>query len=194
MADSGATTESKMPKSRILKDPQYPNRLIIEHDGFSGSVTQWAKKLKISKTTLYGRLRTMTVKKALTKGKLNKAQHNPQTHTGNQGPRKDLPPMKAPNPIDEGKWFIVNEKPAFQYKGSIKTIYQWAQTLGLNYSTLKDRLLNQEKKIQTSVVKTLNHGTVAAYVTHGCRCELCRANNTTRHREIQQRKRLNRTL
>lgn len=193
MADIGATTESKMPKSRILKDPQYPNRLIIEHDGFSGSVTQWAKKLKISPATLYGRLRTMTVKKALTKGKLNKAQHNPETHTGNKGPRKDLPAMEAPNPQDEGKWFIVDQKPAFQYRGSIKTIYHWAQTLGLNYSTLKDRLLNQKKKIQTSVVKTLNHGTVAAYVTHGCRCELCRAKNTQRHRELQQRKRLNRT-
>lgn len=179
-----------MPKSRIIHDPQFPNRLIIEHDGFSGSVAQWAAKLKISKVTLHGRLRTMPLKKALTPGKLNLAQHTPENRVKRTSAGAHLPKMPAPNPKDEGKWFLIDDRPAFRYKGSVKTIYQWSKKLDIDSRTLKARLLEKRQRIQTAVAKTINHGTVTAYVVHGCRCDLCRANNTRRHRELQQRKRL----
>ena len=175
-------------KTRLVQHPVYPNRFLIEHLGLQGTVEQWANHLKISKVTLYGRIRTMPLKKALTHGGLNQAQHNPKTHTRKTAANY-LSSIKAPNPKDEGKWFMVDEKPAFRYKGSIRTISAWANKLDIPTQTLKSRLLTQKKPIHVAVAKTINHGTVAAYSSLGCRCEICKAHNAKRQREYQASKR-----
>lgn len=180
-------------RTRIFRDPDFPNRFIIEHQGLLGTIEFWSKRIGVSKVTLYRRLDTMPLEKALTHGKLITHETNPHEGAAQKALNisKHFTRAKAPNPEDDGKWFTNDQgELCFRYKNSVKTVREWAALRGIHPRTLQARLFSQKQPIRVAVVKEINHGTGAAYDSLKCRCEVCRAHNSKRQREYQARKRM----
>ena len=79
-----------------------------------------------------------------------------------------------------------------EFEGRSQTLSQWATELRIGTATLWRRIVQYKVPLaQALTSKRLHawqHGTRAGYECHKCRCELCTASNTERHR-IQRSKR-----
>jgi hypothetical protein len=77
--------------------------------------------------------------------------------------------------------------------GETKTISEWERNLNLKPTTLRRRLLKYNIPIEKALISgRLNpwrHGTRAGYESHKCKCILCTASNTERHRKRREKKR-----
>lgn len=76
------------------------------------------------------------------------------------------------------------------YAGMTMTLAQWATHLGVPTGTLHKRLerMTVEKALSAKTLRPWKHGTRAGYEGHKCRCAVCRAANTERHRRRRSAK------
>jgi len=82
-----------------------------------------------------------------------------------------------------------------KFEGRSQTMSQWAKELGLQTDTLFRRLqrMPPEKALTSENLVEKNkspliHGTRIGYEGYKCRCDLCRAFNTQRHRDFLNKK------
>ena len=102
---------------------------------------------------------------------------------------------------DNCTWATVTEQLRNQRRnvritkdGTTKCIGEWAEVLGVRYTTLWKRLQRMpadKALVSGSIMPKWKHGSRAGYETHKCKCSECREANATRHRKARARRKIN---